>query len=302
MKIDEKLLDAYYQGHCTAEERKAVEEWLQLEDYDQYQLEPAAQLEPELWNKISRRISPKSYRLYYWSAAACIALVCTVFSVLRFQQEPSAALHFATIETKKAERAKVTLPDGTIVHLNANSSLRYPDKFGDTRRVELAGEAFFDVVKNPEKPFIIAGKTTETRVLGTSFNLVEREAHRNLTVLTGKVAYQDTRTKQMMTVIPNEQVEITAEGHFEKRKVYAKKYTAWQEGKLLFDNHSLQAITATLENWYGVKIMITDKKLAGRSFTGQFDKPQLGEVLRAIGFALKFNYKQQEGSIVISPE
>lgn len=302
MKIDEKLLDKYYQGNCNEEEREAVEDWIKLEDYDNYPLKPADHLQDEIWNKVSSRITTKSYRLYYWSAAACIALICTVFSVLRFQHNATEDLQFTKVATIQGQRAKVVLPDGTIVHLNASSSLRYPERFGDTRQVELSGEAFFEVVKMPEKPFIISGKTTETRVLGTSFNLVERINKRNLTVVTGKVAYQNIQTKQMMTVIPNEQVEIRQNGHFEKRMVYAQKYTAWKEGKMVFDNDTLLDIAATLEDWYGVKITITDKQLAKESFTGQFNKPQLGELLHAIGFALKFKYKHTNDSIIISPE
>jgi len=303
MKIDEKLLDAYYQGHCNEEERRAVEEWIQQEDYDKYQLPASDHLQDGIWNNINSKITGrKSYHMYYWSAAACVALICTVFCILRFDNKATSGLQYSKVATLKGQRAKVTLSDGTVVHLNANSSLRYPAKFGATRRVELSGEAFFDVVKNPEKPFYIAGKTTETRVLGTSFNLVEQTDKRNLTVLTGKVAYRDKQTNRMFTVIPNEQVTLMQDGQFEKRTVYAEKYIAWKDGKILFDNNTLQEIAATLGDWYGIKFQITDKQLARQSFTGRFSKPQLGEVLQTIGFALKFKYKQTGDTILLSPE
>jgi len=303
MKIDEKLLDAYYQGRCNEEERKAVEEWLQQEDYDNYGLQTAPHLQDELWSLINSKITTqKPYRLYYWSAAACIAMICTVFSILQFEHKTTTDIQYTKVETLSGQQAHVKLPDGTIVHLNANSSLRYPATFGDIRRVELSGEAFFEVVKMPQKPFLIAGKTTETQVLGTSFNLVERTDKRNLTVLTGKVAYKDKETDRMVTVIPNEQVILMEDGQFEKRTVYAQKYAAWKDGKILFDNNTLQEIAATLGDWYGVKIQIMDKHLAGESFTGRFNKPQLGDVLQTIGFALKFKYTQKGDTIVVSPE
>jgi len=303
MKIDEKLLDAYYQGKCSEQERKVVEEWFKEEDYDNYQPDIEGHLQAELWNKINSRVQTKSDRLFYWSAAAaCIALICIGFYNLQFHHKGQKDVQFAKVETAKGQRAKVVLPDGTIVHLNAGSSLRYPSQFGNTRRVELTGEAFFDVVKMPSKPFIIRGKTTETRVLGTSFNLVERINTRNLTVLTGRVSYQEVNTQKMMTVTPNEQVAIHNDGSFEKRMVYAKKYIAWKDGKILFDNNTMVEVAAALEDWYGVKITITDKRLANESFTGQFEKRQLGEILQTIGFALKFKYTHKEGNIVITPE
>jgi len=303
MKIDEKLLDAYYQGKCSEQERKMVEDWFKEEDYANYHPEIEEHLQAELWSKINSRVQPKSYRLFYWSAAAaCIAFICIAFYGLQFRNKGEKDLQFARVETAKGQRARVVLPDGTVVHLNASSSLRYPPHFGNTRRVELTGEAFFDVVKMPSKPFIIRGKTTETCVLGTSFNLVERSNVRNLTVLTGRVSYQEVNTQKMMIVTPNEQVAINNNGSFEKRMVYAKKYIAWKEGKILFDNNTMAEVAATLENWYGVKITIADKRLANESFTGQFEKPQLGEILQTIGFALKFKYTRNEGNIVINPE
>jgi len=302
MNIDEDMLDRYYQGRCTEEECKAVEEWIKPKVYDHYQLEPRVQLQYELWSNIKSKITGKSRKLHYWTAAASIALICTVFSVLRFQQNAIHDLKLTKIETLRGQRATVTLPDGTIVHLNAGSSLRYPEKFQNTRRVELTGEAFFDVVKMPDKPFIIVGKNTETQVLGTSFNLIDRADKRNLTVMTGRVAYQNTKTHQKMYVVPNEHVELREDGGFEKTTVYAAKYAAWKEGKILFDNNTLVEIAATLENWYGVKIKISDKQLGGEAYTGQFNKPELGDVLRTIGFALKFKFTYAGNSIEIFPE
>ena len=302
MNIDEELLDRYYQGRCTEEECKAVEEWIKPEVYDNYYLEPEGQLQQKLWNQIKNKITVKSHKLYYWTAAACIALICTVFSFVRLQQNTTIDLKLTKIETLKGQRTTVTLPDGTIVYLNAGSSLRYPERFQNTRRVELSGEAFFDVVKMPGKPFIIVGKNTETQVLGTSFNLVDRAGKRNLTVMTGRVAYQNIKTHQKIYVVPNERVEIKEDGGFEKTTVYAQKYAAWKEGKMLFDNNTLVEIAATLENWYGVKIKISNKHLAGEAFTGQFNKPELGDVLRTIGFALKFKYTYSGNNVEISPE
>jgi len=304
MEIDEKLLDAYYQGHCNEEERKAVEEWIRMEDYENYRLTPPGHLQDEIWNGVSERISTtsKSYRTHYWTAAACIALVCAAFLTWQFLRPAKDITQFAQVKTLKGQRAKVILPDGTVVHLNANSSLSYPEKFDNVRQVTLSGEAYFEVTKMPEKPFVVTGKTTRTRVLGTSFNLVERGSKRSLTVLTGKVSYQNTQSSQLINVTPNERVELKQDGQFEKRNVYARKSIAWQEDKLLFENTKMSDVAMVLEDWYGIDIKITDSKLSGQSFTGQFDHPQLGSVLHTIGFALKFNYRQTKEGFVLFPE
>ncbi len=301
MKIDEKLLDAYYQGRCTEEERLAVEAWVG-DEYDGYDVEPPATLGKKIWKRISPRTIPTFDKLIYWSAAACMLLAMGSILIFGSTEKKAQEISMNHFEAPMGKRSQVVLPDGSIVHLNSGSTLSFPDKFSSVRKVELLGEAFFDVRKMPDKPFVILTKTMQTKVLGTSFNLLERDGNRVLTVLTGKVAYQNIKSGNTINVLPGEQVELAKDNSFIKRRVYAQKFAAWKDGKLLFENQQMGEVASTLSAWYGTKVVITDQALAKKRFTGQFDNPSLNAILASMGFALKFTYKFSADSYQLYPE
>ena len=194
------------------------------------------------------------------------------------------------------EKMSVVLSDSTVIWLNANSRLSSPKVFkGQVRTVYLNGEAFFEVTKNPKKPFIVHANNTTTKVLGTSFNL---NAHDEdslivLTVVTGKVVFSDDRIKeQQLVLLPGQKgkIDLTA-GILSMEQNQNTNFLAWKTGKLQFRNASLDEVCNTLKKYYNVKIkiepLIINKPC---SFSGSFDNISLNEATNVIGLTLGIKF------------
>ena len=165
---------------------------------------------------------------------------------------------------------QVILADGTCVHLNAGSELKFPVTFSDsTREVYLKGEAFFDVVKDTEHPFVVKVGSMSVKVLGTRFNI---NAHRvdgvyETTLVDGKVEVSDRAVTKRVILFPNQQARLK-DGHLSVYDVDVSLYTSWVDGKFYFEKESLQEIAAQLERWYGMHFFFVSEKLKQEKFTG----------------------------------
>ncbi|MBC9797432.1 FecR family protein, partial [Sinomicrobium weinanense] len=198
---------------------------------------------------------------------------------------------YETVTTPPGQRYNVVLEDGTRVRLNAGSTLSFPDRFrSDIRKVELTGEAFFEVTPDPEKPFVIRSQGLNTTVLGTSFNIQaypEDKAVR-VTVATGKVKVGPEEAssgagKTFLT--PNQQALFDKQTHtVYTKKVNTAHFLEWTDGIIRFDDTSLAEAIAILERWYGVKI-IREGHLEQCHITAKFEKAELPVILESITFA-----------------
>ena len=200
--------------------------------------------------------------------------------------ESTAIIKNITKETLWGQKMSVTLPDGSTVKLNVGSKLTFPETFSDSLRlVKLEGEAFFDVVKNPDKPFIIQSGDLKTTVFGTTFNIdaYSDEKDIKVTLATGKVSIEVDGKKAML--IPSEQVIFNKkEGEIITRKVNVNRYLDWKNGVLHFENVSLGEAANKLEKWYNVVIEFENEDLKKCMFTGTFKNEELTTVLESIIF------------------
>ena len=191
--------------------------------------------------------------------------------------------------TEWGEKLNLTLPDGSTVHLNSGSSLSFPASFpSEERVVELVGEAFFDVSKNPKKPFIIKSGELKTIVVGTSFNIKALEADSLIavSVRTGKVKIR-TRTEEI-ELLPNEQGILGKNSKkLSKRKVDIGEVLLWKDGTIIFEDAPLGEVARVLERWYGVTITFNNKRAKRCTLTGTYKKEYLTAVLESIVFAKK---------------
>ncbi|RXQ90982.1 FecR family protein [Ancylomarina salipaludis] len=150
----------------------------------------------------------------------------------------------------------VQLSDGTKVWMNSESSLRFKSKFtGKQRVVDLVGEAYFEVAKNPDQPFIVRTANTFVKVLGTKFNVkaYADEAYTYTTLNEGKVKLIMDDKQQIMA--PNEQVVFDKKNRqYTKKVVDASIYSAWTKGQFVFKDERLEDILSSLSRWYGVKV------------------------------------------------
>jgi len=185
----------------------------------------------------------------------------------------SGEIVFNTITTPRGRQFQVTLPDGTQVWLNAASSLRYPTAFsGRERKVEVTGEAYFEVAKNVEMPFRVSiNDKAAIEVLGTHFNVnaYKNEGAIATTLLEGSVRVAATGSKDV-TLQPGQQAQI-ASGIKVIENANIDKVTAWKNGLFYFEGTSLAEIMRQLERWYDIEV-VYEKGVPDIEFEGEMTK------------------------------
>jgi len=180
----------------------------------------------------------------------------------RSEAAASAGVVYNMIHTPRGREFRVVLPDGSKVWLNAASTLRYPTVFSGTeRKVEVNGEAYFEIVKDASKPFTVkVNEEVSVRVLGTAFNVnaYSDEASVNTSLLSGSVRILTSRpgSQQAALLIPGQQAQINAEGPVKVvTHVDMTKVMAWKNGVFNFQDASLKEVMRQLARWYDIEIV-----------------------------------------------
>ncbi|MFT3843851.1 MAG: FecR family protein [Lacibacter sp.] len=268
------------------------------------------------------------YRNWYIGLAVAASLIFAVLllpSLFNKKQPVVAAVERNEISTGNGSRTKVQLPDGSLVWLNAGSKLHYDKNFGITsRHVSLSGEAFFDVVKNKEKPFIIQTSSIDIKVVGTAFNVKAYPSDRTTetSLIRGIIEVTiKNRPNDKIILSPNEKL-IVENNPAEKRKLTStgraepvvsinpikpsKKDSTiteiqWVQNKLVFDDEPLREIALKMERWYNVKIEIQSEKLMDKRISGSFINENIDQAMEALSITGKFHYKRTGETIIINP-
>ena len=204
-----------------------------------------------------------------------------------------------TITVVAKEQKDVTLPDGTTVCMNANSTLKYKDNFGTANRnIQFCGEGYFKVRRNASLPFIIKTKTVQTKVLGTEFNLRCYDAEDvHVTLVKGSV--EVAMNSEKVRIAPNQDAYL-AEGSVKVQEVNPKDFTSWREGILYFDNASLRTILQQLGKVYNVNVVCHDKQLLDKHYHFMCSmNDSLDEVLHLLNITSDINVKLRDNAIVI---
>lgn len=226
---------------------------------------------------------------------------------------------------KNGSRIRSLLPDGTTVWLNAGSQLFMENDFsGATREVRLEGEAFFDVVKNPERPFIVHASGIDIKVLGTAFNVKAYPEDETVetTLLRGLVQVYDQKDtkKAPIELRPNQKLVLPKQAatgtasvsqtneppviqpmprftitRIDSTKKEDERFeTAWVYSRLEFRGDSFETLARKLERWYNVTIVFTDEKVKQLNFNGSFEKETVDQAFVALKEANAFVYKINE--------
>ena len=271
-----------------------------------------------------------------WRSIAAIFLLA-VCSFLLYQWRSSASTvttqDFAGLEktsTKAQSRSIITLTDGTRVTLNSESTLKYPSSFsGKTREVYLTGEAFFDVHKDHQHPFIIHTGKMNVRVLGTAFNVkaYPNDATSETTLIRGaiEVTLAD-RPSDRIILKPKEKLIVKNNQVYDDKNTALKKpvndsnngtqfilttltyyksqdtsvvETSWLKNKLIFRNEDFTSLAERMQRWYGVNIIFKNEELKQYRFNGIFEKETISQALDALQMTEKFHYKIDNSTIYI---
>ena len=208
---------------------------------------------PSLKAQLRRRMLYRTGRNILKYAAICVVIIGTTLAVERYLSTRPTAIAMQTLSVPRGQNCQITLADGSKVWLNGGSTLRYPSHFEENRRIELTGEALFDVAKNGHKPFVVSAKGVCVKVIGTRFN-VRGYAAEPLTVslFRGAVSvYRENNEQQSVVLRPNEQLTVSGEG-MTKHRMDAD-VAAWKDGLLVFKSATMAQIITHLQTCYGVK-------------------------------------------------
>jgi transmembrane sensor len=235
---------------------------------------------------------------------------------------------YTKIEVSNGSKSKIELPDGTRVNLNSGSFIRYPNNFGgDKREVYFEGEAYFDVKKNKNKPFIVNTGDIKIKVLGTQFNVCAYPDDDNIetTLVKGEVeVYYNNKGslgKKYVKLKPNQKFifqksllvdQKKQDQHLPTEKILEPRepvsieniantehYTSWKDDKLEFSNVRFEDLITRLERWYNVSIVILNPEIKNARLSGEFEKETIEQALEALILAVPFQYKMDKNNITI---
>ena len=213
-------------------------------------------------------------------------------------------LVYNTIKVPYGKRFELQLSDGTNVHLNAGTSLRYPVRFikSENRQVFLNGEAYFEVTKDTKHPFIVGSHDMSVKVLGTKFNMTSyKEDNKTYTVLVeGSVAASSKIVAHDQVILKPGHRAYFEKNHLKVEVIEVKKYIAWVSGELMFIDDSFGVIANKLERKYNVAIVNNYEELNDIMITATFKEENIDQVLKTFQTYKPFNYTIVNNVITIT--
>ncbi len=253
-----------------------------------------------IYSNINSRISKRKMALnpVFRIAASLLIFIGTGWGIYQSGWVRN-QLDYTTVQAPESGQETVVLPDGTRVRLNAGSGLRYSEKMNhqETRRVRLTGEAFFEVAKNPDKPFIIDANDAQVRVLGTVFNVksVPRRKTVVVAVEEGRVAFKGKGQENGVILTANEVGVMDENRHAVKVAQPARNYFAWFDHYLEFDHVPLAQVVSQLENIFDTDIGIEGDDLENKNFTAYLKAVSLDEVIGQLALSLNVRVRKSGG-------
>jgi ferric-dicitrate binding protein FerR (iron transport regulator) len=268
---------------------------------------------------------------FYYRIAAVILLPLLIAGAIGLYRHEAAKSYdqvaWAEIHSTMGSRVSFNLPDGTKGWLNSGSTLKYALNFEDNRRIELEGEAYFDVTPDKSNPFYVRTPEVQIRVLGTTFNLKAYPDDKTVetTLLTGTLEIQTLSEvggeKQTIVLKPNQKATFQKNTDRlsigEKQSVPEKMQgvqavrvsrnvdtvpvVAWKNHKLVFVNEPFESLLVKMERWYDVEITLLDTPRENLNYTGIFEKETVEQALRALKVANPdFSYSINKNKIKVS--
>ncbi|MEX2569379.1 MAG: FecR domain-containing protein [Cyclobacteriaceae bacterium] len=265
-----------------------------------------------------RRFSDRQPRGYYQSSqqfyrvSGILVFAFSLGLLFNLTQQPTAhapmeaPLVYEQHEAPQGVKSNLTLQDGSKVILNSGSTLRYVKNFQpDKRELFLTGEAYFEVVKDSLRPFIVKTGPVSTTALGTSFNIsaYENESH-VVALLTGRVNVTlNFEESHLIDLYPGEALNVEVENMaHRKHRFQEEKVLAWTRKTILFEQTPMEEAIRVLENWYGVKIEVHNRPGRGVLLSGKFVDQTLKGVLEGLSYSARFDFQVDKDRVTLKFE
>lgn len=225
---------------------------------------------------------------------------------LRYQkgknEENNNTVVYNTIATPRGGQYQVVLADGSVVWLNAASTVKFPTEFRDSlREVTITGEAYFEVAHNALKPFRVKVNNMYVNVLGTSFNIMayEDEAFINTTLLKGSLKVSSGENAKLIK--PGQQAKLNSSGNFELiPDADVEEAVAWKNGKFSFNSADIKTIMRQVERWYDVDVVF--EREGDLHFTGELSRfVNVSQLLRKLELTNEVHFRIEKGRITVLP-
>ena len=352
--IEDKIVNVLT-AKASQDELAEVRQWLsESEDnrrlYDEYTviwgisaaLDRNDDYQPDAaWQLLSKRMNPRRHTTSWRKALMVASVIVAVFlagvAVNRFTgktaDDPS-RLMYTEYSSPYGSKSKVRLPDGSLVWLNAGSTLRYSSDFNvNNREVYLEGEGYFDVTRNEQTPFLVQTTAITIKVLGTAFNVkaYPEESVVETTVERGSVQLIDPlSSSQETTILQAQQKAIVVKAmQTEKRhdealiqdskpdeikplayipiadvkvnsNIATEVYTSWKDKRWIIEREKLSSLAVMLERRYNVRFVFDDEELKDYIFTGKFEDETLDQVLEAMKLTAPVLYKVKQNTVYLN--
>lgn len=310
--IDFEIMEKYLAGKASPEEEHKVLMWLMLnlkspsanDDFtallDKVQLTEDQARKQRVKGRLDRIISETGVRktrrrstgiiLGSLLAVACCVIAFLCLDISRLNKEINQIVTWTEVSTSYGEKQSVTLADGSVIWLNNDSKLIYPDSFrGGQRQIFVSGEVFAEIAKDEKHPFIVSSDSVNVVVKGTTFNFRSYPDMRNveLTLVEGSVDLDciTREGRRTMDVIPGETITVDmVSGKVGKYMCKTEGYVSWKARRALYFNDlTLEEIARELQREYGKKIVIMKSHLARtRHFASFVNDESLEEILNAL--------------------
>jgi transmembrane sensor len=248
----------------------------------------------------------------YKIAAAMVLLAAFSFVVFYFinrQSEDVTSAQIITKENLRGRKSTIFLKDGSVVYLNAESKIHFPEVFSDSlREIQLEGEAYFDIAKDEARPFIVSIGELKISVLGTSFNVhaYDDTEFIKVSLISGKVRVESGESNDYTD---NGKVQLVAGqsvSYSKKQNTFTKVSTfnpaldaGWKDGTIVFENASMENMLQRFGRWYNVDFEIKNAPAFQWNYTGEFGNQTLQDVLESLSFSQKFEYKINKDKVEI---
>ena len=311
------LLEKEATGELTEAEKGQLEEWVNastehhqlarqyrqiLQGSEQYTQPVEVDLDQrfaELESKIAGDTKPlKAVRRTnnWWRVAAAVLLLVTTAFLWRQFTTPE-SVKWASVVTPVDGKETISLADGSTITVNGGSSISYPKTFtGSERRIKLNGEAFFEVEKDPSKPFIVELTGGTVKVLGTSFNIDARKEDDEVSVFvkSGKVAFSTTDGEKVVLERNERGVLQKAGNTLQKESLTHLNDLTWLTNKLVFQSTPLVEVVSQLEEWYQVEIGIEETDMQDCPLDISFEEEDVDTALNLVAGVLQMRVSQKE--------
>jgi ferric-dicitrate binding protein FerR (iron transport regulator) len=311
--MDKELLYRFFRGDTSLREEKQIRKWMEASPehrrvfFEERNFFDAVTLhvdENDGGKQDVRRLRRTNPLKELAKIAAVVALTLGGSFVYHYQRQAKESTAVQTVYVPAGQRVNITLPDGSNVWLNARTQLRYPVSFnGRERRMELDGEAYFNVVKDDRKPFVVKTALGTVEVTGTEFN-VDAYASRNVfetALMKGevKVRLNDRPVGEEVRLTPDRKA-VWAEGRLHVEPVDDYTSYRWREGLICFKNESFISIMDDFEKYYGVTVRVKNQKVRQSFYTGKFRHTDgIDYALRVLQKDISFTYSRDDENQVI---